>query len=113
MKSKSQFVNTLLDNIRRRGAMDRLIRDHAAEALSQRVLDVLRHLVINSWCSEPKNQKQNFAERRWRNVKRVANWIMGYKGIPPDCWLLCLEYVADVMNLEPHCRRVPSLAYTP
>ena len=24
---------------------------------------------------------------------------MGYKGVPADCWLLALEYVADVMNL--------------
>ena len=99
MKTKSQFVNTLLDNIRRRGAMDCLISDHAAEAMSQRVLDVLRHLMIDSWTSETHQQQQNFAERRWRDVKRIANWLMGYKGVPPDCWLLCLEYVADVMNL--------------
>ena len=63
MKSKSQFVHTLLDNIHRRGAMDRLIGDHATEALSQRVLDILHHLVIDSWCSEPKKQKQNFVAR--------------------------------------------------
>ena len=99
MKTKSQFVNTLLDNIRQRGAMDCLITDHAAEQMSQRVLDVLRHLLIDSWTSEPHQQRQNFAERRWHDVKRIATWLMGYKGVPPDCWLLCLEYVADVMNL--------------
>ena len=99
MKTKSQFVNTLLDNIRQCGAMDCLITDHAAEAMSQRVMDVLRHLLIDSWTSEPHQQRQNFAERRWRDVKRIATWLMGYKGVPPDCWLLCLEYVADVMNL--------------
>jgi hypothetical protein len=99
MKTSAQFVNTLLDNIRQRGAMDRLISDGAALEISQRVLDVLRHLMIGSWQSEPYFQQQNFAERRWRDIKRLTNWIMGYKGVPADCWLLALEYVADVMNL--------------
>jgi hypothetical protein len=99
MKTSKQFVNTLLDNIRQRGAMDKLISDSAAVEISQRVLDVLRHLMIDSWQSEPYFQKQNFAERRWRDIKRLTNWLMGYKGVPEDCWLLALEYVADVMNL--------------
>ena len=99
MKKQSQFVNTLLDNIRQRGAMDTLISDRAAVEISQRVLDVLRHLFIGSWQSTPYMQHQNFAERRWKDIKRLANWIMGYKGAPANCWLLALEYVADVMNL--------------
>ena len=24
---------------------------------------------------------------------------MAHKGVPNDCWLLCLEYVADIMNV--------------
>ncbi|MGL5917807.1 MAG: hypothetical protein ACRCYM_01000, partial [Cetobacterium sp.] len=99
MKSKAHFVNTLLDNIRQRGAMDILLSDGDTVEISQRVRDVLRHLFIQDWQSTPYFQKQNFAERRWRDIKRLANWLMGYKGVPDDCWLLALEYVADVMNV--------------
>jgi Reverse transcriptase (RNA-dependent DNA polymerase) len=99
MKSDKQFVNALLEVIRKRGAMDKLISDSAAVEISSRVLDVLRHLMIDSWQSEPYFQHQNFAERRWRDIKRLSNWLMNYKGVPDDCWLLCLEYVADIMNV--------------
>ena len=99
LKKQSHFVNSLLDNIRQRGAMDTLISDSSALEISQRVMDVLRHLMIGSWQSTPYMQQQNFAERRWKDIKRLTNWIMGYKGVPADCWLLALEYVADVMNL--------------
>jgi hypothetical protein len=37
VKSTGQFVNTLLEVIRRRGAMDKLITDGAAAEISQRV----------------------------------------------------------------------------
>ena len=99
MKSGAQFVNTLLEVIRKRGAMDKLISDSSSIEISKKVLDVLRHLQIDSWQSEPYFQHQNFAERRWQDTKRLANWIMGYKNVPDDCWLLCLEYVADIMNI--------------
>ena len=79
--------------------MDKLISDSAAVEISTRVLDVLRHLTIDSWQSEPYFQHQNFAERRWRDIKRLVNYVMAHKGVPNDCWLLCLEYVADIMNV--------------
>jgi hypothetical protein len=41
LRSESQFVNSLLENIRRRGAMDKLISDRAAVEISAKVLDVL------------------------------------------------------------------------
>jgi hypothetical protein len=99
MKNDKQFVNALLEVIRKRGAMDKLISDSAAVEISTRVLDVLRHLTIDSWQSEPYFQHQNFAERRWRDIKRLVNYVMAHKGVPNDCWLLCLEYVADIMNI--------------
>ena len=99
MKTDKQFVNTFLEVIRKRGAMDTLISDSAASETSARVIDILRHLMINSWQSEPYFQHQNFCERRWQDVKRLTNWVMQYKGVAPDCWLLCLEYVADIMNI--------------
>ena len=42
MKSGKQFVNTLEDNIRRRGSMDKLLSDSAKTEISQKVMDILR-----------------------------------------------------------------------
>ena len=41
MSNSDQFVNTLEDNIRKRGAMDKLISDSAHVEISQRVQDIL------------------------------------------------------------------------
>ena len=53
LKSSKQFVNTLEDNIRERGAMDKLISDSAQVEISNKVQDILRTLIIGSWQSEP------------------------------------------------------------
>ena len=44
MKSGKQFVNTQEDNIRRRGAMDKLLSDSAKTEISKKVLDILRQI---------------------------------------------------------------------
>ena len=41
MKSGKQFVNTLEDSIRRRGAMDMLLSDSANTEISNKVMDIL------------------------------------------------------------------------
>jgi hypothetical protein len=56
MNSTKEFVNTLEDVIRKRGAMDKLITDSAKVEISQRVLDILRALCIDDWQSEPEYQ---------------------------------------------------------
>ena len=63
MKTEKQFVNTLEDNIRKRGAMDKLISDRAQVEISNRVHDILRANCIDDWQSEPHHQHQNHAER--------------------------------------------------
>ena len=40
MKSGKQFINTLEDNIRRRGAMDKLSSDSAKTEISKKVMDI-------------------------------------------------------------------------
>ena len=62
VKTDKEFVNTLEDNIRARGAMDKLISDCARAETSSRVKDILRALVIGDWQSEPYQENQNFAE---------------------------------------------------
>jgi hypothetical protein len=98
MHSSDEFVNTLEDVIRHRGAMDKLISDRAQVEISKRVLDILRALVISDWQSEPYYQHQNFAERQWQDLKRICHVIMDRSGAPAPLWLLCMEYVAYVMN---------------
>ena len=98
MKSGKQFVNTLLDNITKRGAMTKLVTDSAKVETSNKVNDVLRHMIIGAWQSEPHMQHQNPAERRWQTVKRLANTIMDRTGSPACLWLLALTYVCFVLN---------------
>ena len=65
-KTTGEFVNTLEDNIRRRGAMSKLISDSAAVEMSNRVQKILCAYIIDDWQSEPDNQHQNPAERHWQ-----------------------------------------------
>ena len=98
MHADRQFVNTLEDNIRYRGAPTRLVSDRAQVEISQKVLDILRTLCIGDWQSEPHQQQQNPAERRYQTVKNTANRIMDRTGAPPYTWLLCLTYVCFLLN---------------
>jgi hypothetical protein len=56
MKTEKQFVNTLEDNIHKRGAMSRLLSDLAQVEISGRVVGILRALYIGQWQSEPHQQ---------------------------------------------------------
>ena len=46
IKSTKQFVNTLVDNIRKREAMHTLISDGSSYKISKKVTDMLRSLFI-------------------------------------------------------------------
>ena len=69
MRSGKQFINTLEDNIRRRGVMDKLISDSAKNEISHKVQDILRAYNISDWQTEPHHQNQNPAEWRYRTIK--------------------------------------------
>ena len=98
MKSGKQFVNTLEDNIRRRGAMDKLLSDSAKTEISNKVMDILRAYHISNWHSEPYHQNLNPAEWRYRTIKSWTNTVMNRSGAPANCWLLCLIYVCYLLN---------------
>ncbi len=99
MKSEKQFVNTLEDNIRERGAMSRLLSDRAQVEISARVVGILRALHIGQWQSEPHQQHQNPCERRYQTLKTMTNTLLDRSGSPAYTWLLCLMYVAVLLNL--------------
>ena len=78
--------------------MSKLISDRAQVEISKRVLDYLRALCIGSWQSEPYQQHQNPAERRYQVAKTMTNTIMDRTGSPAYLWLLCLAYVCVILN---------------
>ena len=59
IQSSKQFVNSLEDIIRFRGAMSKLISDYAQVEISNKVKDILRMYHSSSWHSEPYHQNQN------------------------------------------------------
>ena len=98
IKSQKQFINTLYDNIRFRGAMTTLITDGGRYEISKKVADLLRNLFIKQHESEPYHQHQNKAEQRYGVVKRYINTLMNLTGAPAHCWLLCMLYVCHLLN---------------
>ena len=95
---KKQFVNTLEDNIRFRGAMTKLISDYAKVEISNKVKDILRMYHSSSWNSEPYHQNQNPAEGRYFTIKSWTNTIMNRTGAPADCWLQCMIHPSYILN---------------
>ena len=99
IKSQKQFINTLYDNIKSRGAMTTIITDGGNYEISKKVADLLRSLFIKQYESEPYHQHQNKAEQHYDVVKRYINTLMNLTGTPAHCWLLCLLYVCSLLNV--------------
>jgi hypothetical protein len=98
MKTDKEFARTLLEDIRRRGAMDKIITDRAKAEISYKVIEILQAYAIDDWQSEPYHQNQNFCEQRYQTIKKYVNRIIDYVGCPADLWLLCLQYVCYLLN---------------
>ena len=92
IKSTTQFINALSDNIRKRVAMDTLISDGGKCEISQQVTDLLHSLFIQDYQSEPYHQHQNKAENHFGLAKRYTNTVMNTSGCPACCWLLSVLY---------------------
>jgi transposase InsO family protein len=98
MKSPAQFPGVLTDEIITCSAPTKLISDSAHVETSKEVRGILRTYGISSWQSEPHQQHQNPAERRYQTVKRLCNTIPDLTGALAYCWLLCLMYVCFMLN---------------
>ena len=98
MISGKQFINTLENNIRRWGAMDKPLSYSAKTQIFNKVMDILRAYHISNLDSEPYHQNQNPAEWRYRTIKSWTNTVMKRSGAPTNCWLLCLIYVCYLLN---------------
>ena len=88
--SDKQMARALMDEIRRYGAMDRLISDNAKAQVSARVKEILRTFCIKDWQSEPYKGNQNYAERGWKDTKTRTNNLLNMSGAPPELWLQAL-----------------------
>ena len=98
IKSEGKFVSTLEDNIRKRGAMSKVVSDRTQAEVSNKVLDILRNYTIDDWQSEPYHQHQNPAKRRHQNVKQHTDAVLDKSGAPPKAWLLALLYAIFLLN---------------
>ena len=85
MKTEKQFVNTLQDIIQIRRAPTKLISDSAQVEISNKVHDILWHLFIEDWQSEPHHQHQNPAECHYQDVKHTTNRLMEHTNTPLPC----------------------------
>ena len=117
--SDKRFPTALMNHIRKYGAMDQLISDHAAAQVSTRVEEILGILGIKQFVSEPHNKNQNFAERVWQQLKGMVIKILNMSDAPSELWLCALEYACFIMNhtaMERLNWRTPTewlLGYTP
>ena len=98
MKSENQMVETFQDFIRQYGAPTGLFSDNAKSKTGKAIKDIQRHYAIKDLQSEARHQHQNYAERRIQEVKATSNIIMDRVNAPMHVWLLCLQYVAQLLN---------------
>ena len=98
MKKDKQFVNSLEKNIRKRGAMKKLILDSDKSEISNRSKDTLHALFIDDWQSDSCYQHQNLPERKFQTTKMQTNTLLDRTGLPPYTWLLFMIYVFCVKS---------------
>ena len=87
----------LLEEIRKRGAMNRVISDGAKAELSKRVMDIFRTFCIDNGHSQAHSQHQNPGERGWQDSKAWTNNLLNISGAPPECWFI-LEVVHGLIE---------------
>ena len=78
--------------------MTTLLTDGGRYEISKKVADLLTSLFIKQYESEPYHQHQKKAEQRYGVVKRYINTLMNLTGAPAHCWLLCMQYVCNLLN---------------
>ena len=76
IKSDKKFVKILEYNIRKRGAIDKLISGSAKSEISLKINDMLRAPFSDDWKSEADHKYQNFSKRRHQTIKRHSNTLL-------------------------------------
>lgn len=76
VNTDKQFVASLQHNIWERGVMDTLITDRAQVQIGETVKNIMHHLFIKNWQSEPHLQQPSPVEQRHQNVKHNTQHLM-------------------------------------
>lgn len=84
MKTDKHFINTLEDAICTQGSMDRLVSDSAQVEITGRVNDIPWTYTIGNWSSEPQQEHQNPAERKYQYFKSTTNCMVEPSGPPTN-----------------------------
>ena len=111
IKSDSQFVDTLQDEVRRLGAMDKLITDRGSVCICDKTVSFLRAICTDSWQSKPYHEHQNPVERRYQDVKRFVNKVLNMTGAPAFLWLCALLWVLYILN-HSYCEAIGGIPLT-
>ena len=96
--SDAQFTQVLMDEIRKLGAMNRLISDKAKAQISESAMAILRTYVIDDWHSETGKPNQNHAEIGLSDTIPKIQEVMNTSGAPAMCWLLAGQYMCFIEN---------------
>lgn len=96
--SDGQFTETLMDEIRTMGAMNRIISDKAKAQVSQTAIDIMRTFAIDDWHSETGKPQQNHAEIGLSTTIPKIQEVLNTSGAPGHCWLLAGKYMCDIEN---------------
>lgn len=98
IQTDKQLIKMLVDNIIHRGAPNKLFSDHAEVIIKNKVLDLLRTYCIKYWQSKPRQQHQNYAERRFQSIKTPVNNILDLTSARAYTLFLCLTYLCFLLN---------------
>ena len=98
MKFNKQFVNSLEDSIRKRGAADKLISNSTKAETSKRANDILRALFIHDFQSEACMRYQNACKRLYQTIKWHSDTLMDLAGAPSFPCLLAINIICFILN---------------
>lgn len=91
VQTDDDYVNFLMDTIRKRGYKDILISDCAQAQAFDKIKDILCHLCTDDWKYEPHRRHQNDSKPGYGWVKEVTYTILNSIVSQSHCWLLCIE----------------------
>ena len=93
-----KFLEALQDWVCFQGAPTKLIGNAAHIYKSWPLLRYLQDIFIPQWQCKTHYQHQNPAEQRFEVVKRLTNRTLAKYNVPSKFWLLCMTYIAFVLN---------------
>jgi hypothetical protein len=98
MQNESEIPSMLLDFIRKLGDPNGLFSDNAKVQIGKTIQTILFMYCIDDMQSEPHHQRQNPAERRMQDIKKVSIHIMDHTGTPSKFCLISLLHTVYILN---------------